>query len=159
MSSFQIRQDDLCSDAVRELLEMHVGGMRDDSPPGLSFALDLSGLRQSNVTVWSAWDGNELAGIAALKQLDDDAGELKSMRTAPAYLRQGVAAALLAHIVEVARQRRLRRLSLETGTGAAFAAAVSLYRKAGFVRGEAFADYVETEFNHFYHLSLHDRKG
>jgi len=139
---------------VRELLELHVDSMRADSPPGHSFALDLAELQAPGVTVWSAWDGTALAGIAALKHLDDNTGELKSMRTATTHLRRGVAAALLGHIIAAARRRGLQRLSLETGSGPAFDAALSLYRKSGFVQGEAFASYVGTAFNQFYHLQL-----
>lgn len=154
MSTFKIRQDDLEGADVCALLNLHLGGMRKDSPPGHSFALDLSELKAPDVTVWSAWNGPVLAGIAALKQLRDNTGEVKSMRTAPTQLRKGVAAALLVHIIEVARMRQLNRLSLETGSGPAFEAALSLYRSHGFVQGAAFADYVGSEFNQFMHLNL-----
>jgi putative acetyltransferase len=76
------------------------------------------------------------------------------MRTHPRHLRQGVGAALLERIIEEARARSLRRLSLETGRGPAFEPALALYRKRGFVNGEAFADYVRSEFNQFLHISL-----
>ena len=154
MSTFEIREDDLSGDETRALLEYHLIGMRDDSPPGYSFALDLTGLRSSDVTVWSAWDGAMLAGIGALKQLDNQHGEIKSMRTAPTHLRRGVGAALLEHIISVATGRGMTRLSLETGTGKAFEAALSMYRKRGFKKGPAFSDYVGSEFNQFLHLDL-----
>lgn len=152
--SFDIRVDDLAGEPTRALLNLHLGGMRENSPPGHVFALDLSGLRAPSVTVWSAWDGLELAGIAALKELRDGTGELKSMRTHPQHLRKGVAAALLEHIIGEARQRHLRRLSLETGSGSAFEPALALYRKRGFIEGEAFADYRRSDFNQFLHLAL-----
>lgn len=154
MSTFEIMEDDLTGEDTRALLEYHLSGMRDDSPPGHSFALDLAGLRSPDVTVWSAWDGRTLAGIGALKQLDASIGEIKSMRTAPTHLRRGVGAALLEHIIKVAKERRLNRLSLETGTGDAFEAALSMYRKRGFRKGSAFGDYVGSEFNQFLHLDL-----
>jgi putative acetyltransferase len=118
------------------------------------FALDLSGLKAPCVTVWSAWHGGEIAGIGALKELGDGTGELKSMRTHPAHLRKGVAALLLEHIVAEAKARGLRRLSLETGSGPAFEPALALYRKRGFVEGEAFSDYRPSAFNQFLHLPL-----
>jgi putative acetyltransferase len=149
-----IRVDDLSSDATRDLLRLHLQGMHANSPPGHVFALDLSGLQVPEVTVWSAWNDDEICGIGALKQLDASSGEVKSMRTHPRYLRQGVGAALLERIIEEARTRNLRRLSLETGSGPAFEPALGLYRKRGFVDGEAFADYVRSEFNQFLHLSL-----
>jgi putative acetyltransferase len=149
-----IRVDDLSSDATRDLLRLHLQGMHANSPPGHVFALDLSGLQVPEVTVWSAWNDDEICGIGALKQLDASSGEVKSMRTHPRYLRQGVGAALLERIIEEARTRNLRRLSLETGSGPAFEPALGLYRRRGFVDGEAFADYVRSEFNQFLHLSL-----
>jgi putative acetyltransferase len=151
---FVIQVDDLTGEPTRALLTLHLGGMRENSPPGHVFALDLSGLQAPNVTVWSAWDGPALAGIAALKELGDRTGELKSMRTDPKHLRKGVAAALLEHIIGEARQRGLCRLSLETGSGPAFEPAVALYRKRGFTDGEAFADYRRSDFNQFLHLPL-----
>jgi len=152
--SFDIRVDDLSGEATRALLALHLAGMRADSPPGHVFALDLSRLKAPGVTVWSAWDGPAIAGIGALKILGDGSGELKSMRTAPLYLRRGVGAALLEHIIGDARHRGLSRLSLETGSGSAFTPALSLYLKRGFVEGEPFADYVRSDFNRFLHLTL-----
>lgn len=152
--SFDIRRDDLSGEAVRQLLALHLAGMHENSPPGHVFALDLSGLTAEDVTVWSVWDGDDLAGIGALKRLGEDAAELKSMRTAPGHLRKGVAAALLEHIIAEAAARGVRRLSLETGRGPAFEAALALYRKRGFVQGDAFADYQLSDFNQFFHLDL-----
>jgi putative acetyltransferase len=154
MSMFDVREDDLTGEPVRGLLALHLSGMRDSSPPGHSFALDLSGLQAPGVTVWTAWDGADLVGVGALKVLEDGTGELKSMRTAPAHLRRGVAATLLEHIVYQARIRGLSRLSLETGDGPAFEAALALYRKRGFQDGEAFGDYAPSAFNQFLHLTL-----
>jgi putative acetyltransferase len=151
---FVIRVDDLTGEPTRALLTLHLGGMRENSPPGHSFALDLSGLQAPNVTVWSAWDGPALAGIAALKDLGDASGELKSMRTDPQHLRRGVGAALLEHVIGEARRRGLRRLSLETGSGPAFEPALALYRKRGFIAGAAFADYCPSEFSQYLHLAL-----
>lgn len=154
MNEFDIRVDDLTGEAALALLALHLGGMHENSPPGHVFALDLSGLKAPNVTVWSVWDGYALAGIGALKELGDGTGELKSMRTHPRHLRKGVAAALLEHIIGEARRRRLRRLSLETGSGPAFEPALALYRKRGFIGGEAFAEYESSDFNQFFHLAL-----
>ncbi|MFC6838678.1 GNAT family N-acetyltransferase [Xanthomonas theicola] len=139
---------------MRALLEYHLQQMHAQSPPGSVHALDLSGLQRANVTVWSVWRGDALAAVGALRVLDDGGGELKSMRTHPHFLRQGAAAALLEHIVAAARAAGLRRLSLETGSGPAFDAALALYRRRGFRDGPAFADYVPTTFNQFLHLQL-----
>jgi putative acetyltransferase len=151
---YDIRIDDLAGAQTRELLRLHLAGMQAHSPPGHVHALDLSGLQQPNVTVWTAWHGDRVAGIGALKQFDARCGELKSMRTHPDFLRRGVGAAVLDHILATARQRGMVRLSLETGRGTAFDAALALYRKRGFVDGGAFGDYAQSDFNQFLHLDL-----
>jgi len=152
--SLTIRVDDLSGQAVRDLLALHLRAMQDHSPPGMVHALDLSGLTGPDITVWSVWRGEAVAGIGALRRLTPEHGELKSMRTHPDHLRQGVAAALLEHIIETARADGVRRLSLETGSGPAFEPALALYRRRGFVGGAAFGDYVGTDFNQFLHLDL-----
>lgn len=154
MQGHVIRIDDLSSDAVRDLLRLHLAGMHAASPPGSVFALDVSGLRDRAVTVWTLWRGEQVAGIAALKMLDARAGEIKSMRTHPDHLRRGVAEAMLRHIVAEARTRGLVRLSLETGSGPAFEPALTLYRRHGFANGGPFADYAQSDFNRFLHLDL-----
>jgi putative acetyltransferase len=150
----EIHQDDLSGEQTRELLRRHLAGMHANSPAGHVFALDLSGLKSPGVTVWSAWVGERIAGIGALKDLGHGRGEVKSMRTHPDFLHRGVGAALLDHIIAEARARGMHRLSLETGSGPAFEPALKLYSKRGFVDGEPFADYVRSDFNQFLHLSL-----
>jgi putative acetyltransferase len=92
---------------------------------------------------WSVWQGQQLVGCGALKELDHEHAELKSMRTARAFLRRGVATMLLAHIISEAKGRGYRRLSLETGAMQYFEPAHRLYRKFGFKTCPAFAGYVE----------------
>ncbi len=150
----QIHEDDLSHEGTRALLALHLAGMHATSPPGSVFALDLSGLQDPSVTVWTARNGNDVWGVGALKALGEGRGELKSMRTHPDHLRQGVAGLLLEHMIGKARQRGLRRLSLETGSGPAFEPALALYRKRGFENGEAFAVYEQSGFNQFLHLTL-----
>src|SRR5262245_21049704 len=149
-----IRLDDLTSHASRALLRLHLEGMHANSPPGHVFALDYSGLRPPDVTVWSVWEGDAILGIGALRQIDTQSAEVKSMRTHPDHVRRGVGAALLEHIIAEARRRGVRRLSLETGSGTAFDAALALYRSRGFVNGGPFAEYTKSEFNQFLHLDL-----
>jgi putative acetyltransferase len=151
---FEIRVDDLSGEPIRALLRLHLAGMHASSPPGSVFALDFSGLCVPEVTVWSVWEADALLGMGALKMLGDDGGEIKSMRTHPDHLRRGVAAALLEHIIEEARRRRLTRLSLETGSGPAFEPALKLYRSRGFTNGAPFGDYEQSAFNQFLHLPL-----
>ncbi len=151
---FLIREDDLQGAQMRALLELHLRKMHENSPPGSVFALDLSGLQRADVTVWGAWDGEVLIAVGALRTLADGSGELKSMRTHPQHLRRGAAAQMLEHIIGVARARGMQRLSLETGSGAAFEPALALYRRRGFVAGGAFGDYTASGFNQFLHLAL-----
>ncbi len=145
---------DLADPEVQGLIAYHQRTMLEGSPPGLSFALDLSGLQDKAVTVWAIHIQGRVAAIGALNRLAGRRGEVKSMRTHPDFLRQGLAAGLLETIITHARSEGLTVLSLETGTGPAFEAALSLYRKRGFVNGEAFADYTLTEFNQCLHLEL-----
>ncbi len=152
--TFDIREDDLSSAPTRELLAYHLRQMHAHSPAGSVYALDLAGLQQPGVTVWTAWRDGEPVAVGALKMLGGHDAELKSMRTHPRHLRQGVAAAMLEHIIAVARARGVKRLSLETGSGPAFEPALALYRRGGFRNGPAFSDYTASEFNQFLHLAL-----
>jgi putative acetyltransferase len=151
---FEIVEDDLTGAQTQALLALHLSGMHATSPPGHVFALDLSGLRRPGITVWSARQAGAVLGIGALKALGGGAGEIKSMRTHPDHLRQGVGAAILDHIIGQARARGLTRLSLETGRGEAFEPALAMYRTRGFANGGAFADYEASDFNQFLHLAL-----
>ncbi|HYW77026.1 MAG TPA: GNAT family N-acetyltransferase [Gammaproteobacteria bacterium] len=141
--------DDLSRPEVGALLLAHLGNMSLHSPPESIHALDLEAFRNPGITLWSAWQDDELLGCGALKELDPGHGEIKSMRTAEKHLRRGVAAALLDHIIETARQRGYRRLSLETGSMEAFAPARALYERFGFDYCGPFADYVEDPYSMF----------
>ncbi len=148
-----IRPDDPGAAHVADLLAYHLaelrGHMRD-----FAFALDATGLSATGVSFWTAWRGGMLVGFAALKRLDDEAAELKSMRAAPAARRTGVGRALLAHVIGIARSQGYRRLCLETGTAALHAPAVAMYRGAGFMDCPAFADYQPSPHNQFMSLPL-----
>lgn len=138
-----IQRDDLSGSEIRELLEEHLSSMAALSPPESVNALDLDALRRPEITFWTVWSEGALLGCGALKQLDPAHGEIKSMRTANAHRRKGVAGAMLAHIVGEARRRGYARLSLETGSMAAFAPAQKLYARFGFDYCAPFADYVD----------------
>ena len=138
-----IRVDDLSGPEIAALLEEHIVDMRAVSPPESKHALDLDGLRQPDITFWTAWDGGALAGCGAIKVLDAQHAEIKSMRTAFAHRHRGVASALLRHIIDEARKRRIQRLSLETGSMAFFDPARRLYAQFGFIYCGPFADYRE----------------
>lgn len=139
----EIRTGGLDHPEVVALLQEHLQSMAQLSPPESIHALDLDGLRQSQVTFWSAWRDGELMGCGALKQLDAAHGEIKSMRTASRHRRKGVAAAMLEHILAEAGRRQYHRLSLETGSMQGFDAARQLYARFGFEFCDPFADYTD----------------
>jgi putative acetyltransferase len=151
----EIREGGLDEPQVIELLRLHAAGMLENSPAESCHFLDLSGLKAPDIAFWSAWEGETLLGIGALKQLDAAHGEIKSMRTAPDHLGKGVGARILERILATARERGLRRLSLETGSTPAFDAARSLYRRFGFSDCAAFGGYpADDPFSRFMTLAL-----
>ena len=139
----KIRLDDLSGPQVRALLEEHLRNMHSISPPESVHALDLEGLRRPEIAFWTVWSDEALLGCGALKALDARHGEIKSMRTAAAHRRSGVAQAVLQHIIAEATKRGYTRLSLETGSQAEFEPARRLYMKHGFEECPPFADYLE----------------
>jgi len=142
MNSFRIKLDDLSGPEIAELLEEHLNDMHLHSPPESVHALDLDKLRQPDITFWSIWSENELVGCGALKELDPHHGEIKSMRTRAKFRGQGAAKLMLGNILDEANRRGYTRLSLETGSMAAFEPARRLYLSHGFTRCGPFADYV-----------------
>jgi putative acetyltransferase len=150
----QIEIDDLSRPAVQELLNEHLANMYELSPPEQVFALDLSKLKSADITFWTVWDDDLLLGCGALKELTPTHGEIKSMRT-PAKLRsRGAGRAILRKIVETARERGYRLLSLETGTHQAFWPAQQLYRSEGFEESGPFAGYKKDPHSMFMGLRL-----
>lgn len=138
-----IRRDDLTGPDVIQLLREHLQGVAQHSPPESIHALDLDDLRRPDITFWSVWNGSQLMGCGALKELDRQHGEIKSMRTSASHLRKGVAARLIQHILDEAGRRGYERVSLETGSMEGFAPARHLYARFGFVTCGPFAGYVE----------------
>lgn len=143
LDAMDLRLDDLRHPAVIALLQEHLDWMHRISPPESVHALDLDALRRPDITFWTLWDGEALAGCGALRELAQGQGEVKSMRTAQTHLRRGVAARMLEHILAEARRRGYARLSLETGSMDYFAPARALYARAGFRPCGPFGDYVD----------------
>lgn len=137
----QIATDDLSSPEIAEFLAAHVQQLRSVSPPESKHALDVDALRRPGITFWAARDGGVVVGCGAIRRLDADHAELKSMRTTSARRRSGIASLLLEHIIAEARGMGFTRLSLETGSAEFFLPARRLYRKFGFTPCEPFADY------------------
>lgn len=152
----EIRIDDLSSAETRALIAHHHADMHANTPAESVHALDIDALRSPAITVWSARLDGRLAGVAALKRLDAERGELKSFRTADAFRGRGVARALLRHIVAHARGAGMRSLWLETGSDDGFVAARALYASEGFVECGPFDAYVADPHSTFMRLALDD---
>ena len=154
LRNMRIIEDDLSGSEIQALLEVHFAGMLANSPQGSCHFLDVAALKGPDVTFWSIWDGGSLAGCGALKELDREHGEVKSMRTDAAHLGRGVGAEMLTHVLRIAQERGYRRVSLETGGTEAFAAARHLYAKFGFAECGPFGDYSPDPFSVFMELEL-----
>lgn len=152
--SLQIEVDDPARPDVLALLEEHLRNMHELSPPESVHALDVSRLKTPDITFWSVREGGVLLGCGALRQLSPDHGEIKSMRTPAALRRRGAGRAVLEHILAEAKRRGYARLSLETGTPAAFDAARRLYESVGFRECGPFGDYRLDPYSVFMRLDL-----
>jgi len=149
-----IRVGELRNKEVIALLQEHHKDMLSHSPVESVHALDLNALEAPDITFWSFWINNKLAGVGALKEIDAEHGEIKSMRTSTNHLRQGVAGKLLEHIIKQANIRSYKRLSLETGTMDVFLPAHKLYQLFGFQECEPFGDYKEDPYSMFMTKSI-----
>jgi len=150
----QLEVDDLTRPEVHALLDEHLQNMHQLSPPESVHALDLDKLRSPDITFWTAWRDGRLLGCGALKEIDPEQGEVKSMRTPQASRRQGAGRAVLTHVIEVARSRGYRRLWLETGSMPAFLPARKLYESFGFTYCGPFTGYAEDPNSVFMTLRL-----
>ena len=147
MTEYRIVEDDLTGQPVLDLLAFHLEQMHSLSPPSNVHALPVERLRQPDVTFYSAWDGEQLAAVGALRELSPERAEIKSMRAAPAMRAKGAGEAILLHLIAVARARGYTWLGLETAWPEPWRAARELYRKHGFTECEDFGDYVGGEFS------------
>jgi putative acetyltransferase len=152
----EIKIDDLTGPEVAELVGEHLQGMSLNSPPESIHALNLEGLKKPEITFWSVWEGKELVGCGALKELDGQHGEIKSMRTSASHLRKGIARRMLQHIIEEAQRRGYRQLSLETGSMDDFEPARRLYASFGFQYCQPFSDYTEDPNSVFMTIKCND---
>lgn len=150
---------DFADPRVTDLLRRHLSRAQATSPPESVHALDLAGLQKPEISFWPAWDGEELLGVGALKQLTPAHGEVKSMYTAESMRGRGVGSAVLRHIIATAKARGYLRLSLETGSMDYFQPARALYRRHGFGDCEPFAEYVLDPNSVFMTLDLSVREN
>lgn len=147
--NLQIKRDPITDPDVIAVLEAHLETMYATSPPESVFALDLEGLRASDVTFWTIWQGDTVLGCGALRHHSPTLGEIKSMHTLAKHRGKGAGAVMLAHIIKEAESRGYQELKLETGSHPAFEAAQRLYQRFGFAFCEAFAPYKPNEFSVF----------
>ena len=146
--------DDLSGEKTIELIQIHLAGMAENSPPESIHALNVAKLKQPNITFYSAWEGDELLGCGALKELTATHGEIKSMRTAEKHVRKGVARAILQHLLNEAKTRGYKKVSLETGSMNAFHPARNLYESFGFTYCGPFDQYTADPNSTFMTLNL-----
>ena len=149
-----VREGGLGDPRVEALLAHHRAEAHASTPAANAHAMDSAALAVPGITLFSVWNDDDLLGVGALKRIDDDHAELKSMRTAPEHLRRGVARTLLSRLIGEARTRGYRRLSLETGTAPMFAAANALYERRGFTDCAAFGGYPPSAHNRFMTFTL-----
>ncbi|WP_237057483.1 GNAT family N-acetyltransferase [Microbulbifer sediminum] len=154
-----LQTDDLADGAVIELLRAHLEEMRRYSPEDSIHALDTGKLKDPCLTFWTARVDGQLAGCGALREISPRFGEVKSMKTAGAFLRRGIAARILEAIIAEAWRRGYARISLETGTDRAFEPAVALYQKYGFVECGPFADYAPDPYSRFLTRAIRENAG
>jgi len=150
----EIRVDDLTGPEIVALLSEHLESMYSHSPPESVHALPIEKLREPDITFFSVWESGELMGCGALKELDPQHGEIKSMRTVSKHLRKGVGRAVLQHMIEEGKRRGYTRMSLETGSMAAFEPARKMYERVGFNYCPPFADYIEDPNSVFMTMKL-----
>ncbi|QJA00238.1 GNAT family N-acetyltransferase [Leifsonia sp. PS1209] len=158
-AALTITRADFASPSLLAFLQAHLDDLEPTAPPESRHALDLAGLQLPRVRMWTAVDGDDVVGTVALATLDEPGHEeLKSMRTDPERRGQGIAAALLAHALDDARARDVRRVSLETGSMDFFVPARRLYAKAGFVECGPYGSYTDDPYSAFMTLDIDARR-
>ena len=126
---------------VNDLLKKHFIELRSVSPAGSTHVLDIDGLKDPSIKFWSLWENNKLIGCGALKFLEKDHGEFKSIRVADKFRKKGIGERIINHLIEEAKKLEISKLSIETGAGEFFAPARKLFNKFGFKKSEPFAHY------------------
>ena len=139
---------------VNHLLTKHFIELRSVSPDDSCHVLDIKGLKDSSIKFWSFWDNNQLIGCAALKFLNDEHGEFKSIRVEDNSRGKGFGKKIISHLIEVAKNEGIKRLSIETGAGDFFKSARKLFKKFGFKTCRPFADYKEDPNSCYFDLEI-----
>ena len=139
---------------VNELLKKHFVELRSVSPAGSTHVLDTSGLKDPSIKFWSLWENNKLVGCGALKFLEKNHGEFKSIRVADEFKKKGIGERIINHLIEEAKKLKISKLSIETGAGDFFKSARKLFKKFGFKTCRPFADYKEDPNSCYFDLEI-----
>ena len=138
---------------VNQLLTKHFIELRAASPEGSAHVLDIPGLKVSSIKFWSLWENDKLFGCGALKFLDKNHGEFKSIRIHDNFKKKGQGIKIIEHLIEEAKRLNIKRISLETGAGKFFDPARKLFKKCDFKPCKPFAHYKE-DINSIYLTKL-----
>ena len=155
-TAVEIRSADPRSEQVAALLDAHLDLSRRTTPASFSYALEAEQLDDDTVCFFGAWRDGVLVGVAALKRIDADEAELKSLHVRQSERRRGTGRAVVRHLLDLARREGYRRLSLETGTVEEYGPARALYRRCGFEPCGPFGDYRPSPYNTFMTFGLED---
>ena len=139
---------------VNELLKKHFIELRSVSPADSTHVLDIAGLKDQSIKFWSLWENNQLIGCGALKFLEKNHGEFKSIRVADKFKKTGIGEKIIDHLIEEAKKLEISKLSIETGAGEFFLPARKLFSKFGFKACPPFAHYKEDPNSYYYTLNL-----
>tara|TARA_B100001540_G_C15652315_1_gene571656 strand:- start:330 stop:788 length:459 start_codon:yes stop_codon:yes gene_type:complete len=135
---------------VNNLLKKHFIELRSVSPAGSTHVLDVEGLKDPSIKFWSLWENEKLIGCGALKFLDSQHGEFKSIRVADEFRKKGFGEKIIFHLIEEAKKLKIKKISIETGSGNFFKSARELFKKFGFEPCEPFAHYTEDPNSCYY---------
>ena len=126
---------------VDKLLRKHFIELRSVSPAGSTHVLDIDGLKDPSIKFWSLWENEKLMGCGALKFLNENHGEFKSIRVANQYRGKGYGKRIINHLIAEAKELKIKKISIETGSGEFFKSARKLFKKSGFKECEPFSHY------------------
>ena len=139
---------------VNNLLKKHFIELRSVSPAGSTHVLDIEGLKDPSIKFWSLWENNKLVGCGALKFLEKNHGEFKSIRVADEFKKKGIGERIINHLIEEAKKLKISKLSIETGAGDFFLPARNLFSKFGFKKCAPFAHYKDDPNSCYYTLDI-----
>jgi len=139
---------------VNNLLIKHFIELRSVSPEGSTHVLDIDGLKDPSIKFWSLWENDELVGCGALKFINKNHGEFKSIRVADKFRGKKLGIKIIEHLMSEAKNLNIKKISIETGAGKFFAPARKLFLKSGFKPSKPFAHYKKDSNSCYFSLSF-----